>query len=183
MKTDGDMASVRDEMVVVIMLAVVTEVLHVRCGDVGRMRWWGDALVISCLPGDDDLLLFSLVGSCDWRRPTYRPCGAPLPASLMICRAAPWSRLSLSGGCPFLDSARPRGPFGGVNVWRNSILKNSWALGGMPIKLGLPSRLFRCTASSSSGDGAFSQPTSTDEVPMTLYSWPDKQCREGAEDK
>ncbi|KAG8076903.1 hypothetical protein GUJ93_ZPchr0006g43119 [Zizania palustris] len=45
----------------------------------------------------------------------------------------------------------------------------------MPIKLGLPSRLFRCMASSSSGDGAFSRPTSTDEVSMPLYSWPDKQ--------
>lgn len=43
------------------------------------------------------------------------------------------------------------------------------------MKFGLPSRLFRLMASSSSGDGGFSRPSSTDEGPMPIYSWPDKQ--------
>ncbi|KAF0908719.1 hypothetical protein E2562_028155 [Oryza meyeriana var. granulata] len=92
----------------------------------------------------------------------------------MSCRAAPWGRPSLPGGRSFPDSARRHGPFGGLNVWRNSILKNSWMLGGTPMKFGLPAGLFRCMASSSSGDG-FSRPTSTDEGPMPVYSWPDRQ--------
>uniref|UniRef100_A0A453R3P7 Uncharacterized protein n=1 Tax=Aegilops tauschii subsp. strangulata TaxID=200361 RepID=A0A453R3P7_AEGTS len=55
---------------------------------------------------------------------------------------------------------------GGLNAWKNPILKNSF---------GLPSGLFRCMASSGSGDGGFSRPQSIDEAPMPLYSWPDKK--------
>lgn len=40
---------------------------------------------------------------------------------------------------------------------------------------GLPSGLFRCMASSSTGNGGFSRPSSTDETPVPVYSWPDKQ--------
>ncbi|XP_062233289.1 alternative NAD(P)H-ubiquinone oxidoreductase C1, chloroplastic/mitochondrial-like isoform X4 [Phragmites australis] len=88
----------------------------------------------------------------------------------MSCRAAPWSRPSLPA------SARPRTPFGSRNLWKNPILKDSWRLvGGVPNMFGLPSRLFRCMASSGSGDGGFTRSTSTDEAPMPLYSWPDKQ--------
>ncbi|XP_040381057.1 alternative NAD(P)H-ubiquinone oxidoreductase C1, chloroplastic/mitochondrial isoform X2 [Oryza brachyantha] len=90
----------------------------------------------------------------------------------MSFRAAPWGRPSLPGG---RHPARPHGPFGGMNAWRNSILKNSWRFGGTPINFGLPSALFRCMASSTSGGGTFSRPTSTDEGPMPIYSWPDKQ--------
>ncbi|KAL6861821.1 hypothetical protein ACP4OV_017521 [Aristida adscensionis] len=64
------------------------------------------------------------------------------------------------------------------NLWKNPINKNSWNLvGGVPTIFGLPSRLFRCMASSGSGDGGFAQPTSTEEAmtPLPLYSWPDKQ--------
>ncbi|KAL6605966.1 hypothetical protein ACP70R_041619 [Stipagrostis hirtigluma subsp. patula] len=95
----------------------------------------------------------------------------------MSCRAAPWSGSSLTGGPPFPASARPRSPLG-RNAWKNPILKNSWRLGGsVPIIFGLPSRLFRCMASSGSGDGGFARPTSTEEAvaPFPLYSWPDKQ--------
>jgi len=37
--------------------------------------------------------------------------------------------------------------------------------------------MFRCMASSGSGDDGFARPTSTDEgvAPLPLYSWPDKQ--------
>jgi NADH:ubiquinone reductase (non-electrogenic) len=60
-------------------------------------------------------------------------------------------------------------------VWKNPILRNSWRIGDVPMMFGLPSGLFRCTASGSSGDGGFSRPQSTDETPMPVYSWPDKQ--------
>uniref|UniRef100_A0A453R3P5 Uncharacterized protein n=1 Tax=Aegilops tauschii subsp. strangulata TaxID=200361 RepID=A0A453R3P5_AEGTS len=62
--------------------------------------------------------------------------------------------------------APPRPVRGGLNAWKNPILKNSF---------GLPSGLFRCMASSGSGDGGFSRPQSIDEAPMPLYSWPDKK--------
>ncbi|RCV20713.1 hypothetical protein SETIT_4G079100v2 [Setaria italica] len=96
----------------------------------------------------------------------------------MSCRASPWSRPSLPSGPHFPTSARPRSPLGNRNLWKNAILKNSWTLGaGVPNMFALPSRLFRCMASSSSGDGGFARPTSTDEAvaPLPLYSWPDKQ--------
>ncbi|KAM0918167.1 hypothetical protein ACQ4PT_008804 [Festuca glaucescens] len=94
----------------------------------------------------------------------------------MSCRAAPWSRPSaIPRGRSFPASARLRNPFGGLNVWKNPILKNTWRIGDVPMMFGLPSGLFRCMASSSSGDGGFSRPQSADETPMPLYSWPDKQ--------
>ena len=67
---------------------------------------------------------------------------------------------------------------GSRNLWKNPILKNSWTLGvGVPNIFALPSRMFRCMASSGSGDDGFARPTSTDEgvAPLPLYSWPDKQ--------
>uniref|UniRef100_A0A453R3Q0 FAD/NAD(P)-binding domain-containing protein n=1 Tax=Aegilops tauschii subsp. strangulata TaxID=200361 RepID=A0A453R3Q0_AEGTS len=88
------------------------------------------------------------------------------PSPPMSCRAAPWGRPSAPRSRPFPASARLRGPFGGLNAWKNPILKNSF---------GLPSGLFRCMASSGSGDGGFSRPQSIDEAPMPLYSWPDKK--------
>uniref|UniRef100_A0ACD6APB8 Uncharacterized protein n=1 Tax=Avena sativa TaxID=4498 RepID=A0ACD6APB8_AVESA len=93
----------------------------------------------------------------------------------MSCRAAPWSRPSVPHARSFPASARLRNPFGGMNVWRNPILRNSWRIGDVPMMFGLPSGLLRCMASSSSGDGGFSRPQSTDEAPMPLYSWPDKK--------
>ncbi|CAM0913819.1 unnamed protein product [Alopecurus aequalis] len=95
----------------------------------------------------------------------------------MSCRAAPWSRPSaVPRGRSFPASARLRNPFGGMNVWKNPILNNSWRIGDAPMMFGLPSELFRCMASSSSsGDAGFSPPPSTDETPVPVYSWPDKQ--------
>ncbi|XP_039805234.1 alternative NAD(P)H-ubiquinone oxidoreductase C1, chloroplastic/mitochondrial-like isoform X1 [Panicum virgatum] len=91
----------------------------------------------------------------------------------MSCRASPWSRPSLPAGLLFPTSGRPRSPLGSRNLW-----KNSWTLGvGVPNIFALPSRMFRCMASSGSGDDGFARPTSTDEgvAPLPLYSWPDKQ--------
>ncbi|CAN6202103.1 unnamed protein product [Urochloa humidicola] len=95
----------------------------------------------------------------------------------MSCRASPWSRPSLPAGPRFPTSAPPRSPLGIRNLWKNPISKSSWTLGGVPNMFALPSRLFRCMASSGSGDGGFARPTLTDEVvaPLPLYSWPDKQ--------
>ncbi|CAN6214593.1 unnamed protein product [Urochloa humidicola] len=96
----------------------------------------------------------------------------------MSCRASPWSRPSLPAGPRFPTSARPRSPLGIRNLWKNPILKSSWTLGfGVPNMFALPSRLFRCMASSGSGDSGFARPTLTDEAvtPLPLYSWPDKQ--------
>lgn len=47
----------------------------------------------------------------------------------------------------------------------------------MPNTFGLPSMLFRCMASSGSGNDNFARPTSIEEAvtPFPLYSWPDKQ--------
>ncbi|CAL5046757.1 unnamed protein product [Urochloa decumbens] len=94
----------------------------------------------------------------------------------MSCRASPWIRPLLPAGPRFPTSARPRSPLGIRNLWKNPILKSSWTL-DVPNMFALPSRLFRCMASSGSGDGGFARPTSTDEVvtPLPLYSWPDKQ--------
>ncbi|KAK3131938.1 hypothetical protein QOZ80_6AG0513650 [Eleusine coracana subsp. coracana] len=58
------------------------------------------------------------------------------------------------------------------------MFRNSLRLGcGVPNMFGLPSRLFRCMASSGSGNDDFSRPTSTEETvaPLPLYAWPDKQ--------
>ncbi|CAN6198330.1 unnamed protein product [Urochloa humidicola] len=96
----------------------------------------------------------------------------------MSCRASPWSRPSLPAGPRFPTLARPRSPLGIRNLWKNPILKSSWTLGfGVPNMFALPSRLFRCMASSGSGDSGFARPTLTDEAvtPLPLYSWPDKQ--------
>jgi demethylphylloquinone reductase len=62
---------------------------------------------------------------------------------------------------------------GSRNLW-----KNSWTIGaGVSNMFALPSTLFRCMASSGSGDGDFARSTLTDEAaaPFPLYSWPDKQ--------
>ncbi|KAJ1258582.1 hypothetical protein BS78_10G086700 [Paspalum vaginatum] len=96
----------------------------------------------------------------------------------MSCRAAPWSRPLLAAGLRVPTSARLRFLPGDRNLWKNPISKSSWTLGAaFPNMFALPSRLFRCMASSVSGDGGFARPTSTDEAaePFPLYSWPDKQ--------
>ncbi|RLM54429.1 hypothetical protein C2845_PM10G08490 [Panicum miliaceum] len=96
----------------------------------------------------------------------------------MSCRASPWNLPPLPSGPRFPTSARPRSPLGSRNLWKNPILNNSWTLGvGVPNIFALPSRMFRCMASSGSGDSGFARPTSTDEAvaPLPLYSWPDKQ--------
>ncbi|VAI84178.1 unnamed protein product [Triticum turgidum subsp. durum] len=96
------------------------------------------------------------------------PVGPPRPALPRLgapprpVRFAEWGDLE-SGG------------FGGTNSWKNPVLKNSWRIGDVPAMFGLPSGLFRCMASSSSGDGGFSRPQSIDEAPIPLYPWPDKQ--------
>jgi demethylphylloquinone reductase len=67
---------------------------------------------------------------------------------------------------------------GSSNLWNNPIIRNSWRLvGGVPNVFGLPSKLFRCMASSGSGNDDFARPISTEEAvtPLPLYSWPDKQ--------
>uniref|UniRef100_A0A804UIB7 demethylphylloquinone reductase n=1 Tax=Zea mays TaxID=4577 RepID=A0A804UIB7_MAIZE len=90
----------------------------------------------------------------------------------MSCRAAPWSRPSHIAGPRVPTPARPRFALGSRNLW-----KNSWTIGaGVSNMFALPSTLFRCMASSGSGDGDFARSTLTDEAaPFPLYSWPDKQ--------
>lgn len=74
--------------------------------------------------------------------------------------------------------AQPLFLTGSSNLWKNPIFRNSLRLGGgVPNMFELPSRLFRCMASSGSGNDDFAQPTSTEEIvaPLPLYSWPDKK--------